>query len=228
MTAVFAHRGWHETHRENTVDAFRAAVELGVDGIELDVRRTADARFVVHHDAHLEDGRNLVDLATSDLPGWLPSLDDALDACRGVIVNIEIKNDEKEPDFDTEQLVAGEVCRVVAARGWHDRVVVSSFNLDTIDAVRAADAAIPTAWLVIDPRAGAAATAAAHGHRGLNPFFLLADRALVDESRAAGLVVTPWTVDDPHKMLELAGWGVAGVITNVPDAAISVLRGSDP
>lgn len=228
MTAVFAHRGWHETRRENTVDSFRAAVELGVDGIELDVRRTADARCVVHHDAHLEDGRNLVDLAASDLPTWLPLFDDALDACAGVTVNIEIKNDENEPDYDTDQLVAGEVCRVVAARGWQDCVVVSSFNLDTIDAVRATDAAIPTAWLVIDPRDGAAATAAAHGHQGLNPFFMLADRALVDESRAAGLVVTPWTVDDPEKMLELAGWGVAGVITNVPDAAISVLRGTDP
>jgi glycerophosphoryl diester phosphodiesterase len=107
-------------------------------------------------------------------------------------------------------------------------VVVSSFNLDTIDAVRATDAAIPTAWLVIDARAGAAATAAAHGHQGLNPFFMLADQALVDESRAAGLVVTPWTVDDPERMLELAGWGVAGVITNVPDTAIRILRGSDP
>ncbi|MGH9026435.1 MAG: glycerophosphodiester phosphodiesterase [Acidimicrobiia bacterium] len=228
MTAVFAHRGWHEDHRENTVDAFRAAVDLGVDGIELDVRRTADRHYVVHHDAHLEDGRNLVDLAASDLPGWVPSLDDALDACAGVSVNIEIKNNEGDPDLDPGQDVACEVCRVVAERRWHDRVVVSSFNLDTVDRVHATDAAIPTAWLVVDGHDGAAAAAADRGHRGLNPFFGFVDRALVDECDAAGLTVMPWTVDDPQRILELAGWGVAGVITNVPRTAFRVLGRTAP
>jgi glycerophosphoryl diester phosphodiesterase len=51
---VFAHRGLHVAERENTLAAFRAAVELGVDGVELDVRRTIDGFLVVHHDSSVD------------------------------------------------------------------------------------------------------------------------------------------------------------------------------
>jgi glycerophosphoryl diester phosphodiesterase len=223
MTAVFAHRGWHEDHRENTVAAFQAAVALGVDGIELDVRRTADGQFVAHHDPHLEDGRNLVDVDVSGLPAWVPTLDRALDACQGVTVNIEVKNNAGDPDFDARQVVAREVCRVIAARNWHDQVVVSSFSLEAIDCVQATDDRIPTAWLVWDAH-DAVDIATVHGHRGLYPYFGFVDRALVEQAGAAGLSVIPWTVDDPQRMLELADWGVAGVITNVPATALELLR----
>jgi glycerophosphoryl diester phosphodiesterase len=223
MTGVFAHRGWHEDHRENTVAAFQAAVALGVDGIELDVRRTADGHFVAHHDPYLEDGRNLVDVEVFDLPAYVPTLDRALDACQGVTVNIEVKNNAGDPDFDPGQLVAREVCRVVADRNWHDQVVVSSFSLEAIDCVQATDVRIPTAWLVWDAQ-DAVDIANVHGHRGLNPYFGFVDRALVERAGAAGLRVTPWTVDDAQRILELADWGVAGVITNIPATALEVLR----
>jgi glycerophosphoryl diester phosphodiesterase len=220
---VFAHRGWHEDHRENTVAAFQAAVALGVDGIELDARRTADGHLVAHHDPHLEDGRNLVDVEVADLPAWVPSLDDALDACQGVTVNVEVKNNEGDPDFDPDELVAREVCRVVAARSMHDRVVVSSFNRVALDCVRATDATIPTAWLVWDGTDETVAEAGAHGHGGLNPWFGIVDQAVVERAGAAGLAVTPWTVNDPQRLLELASWGVQGVITDVPAVALRVL-----
>ena len=56
---VLAHRGASAARPENTLDAFRHARELGADGVELDVRATRDGAFVVHHDAHLPDGRVL-------------------------------------------------------------------------------------------------------------------------------------------------------------------------
>jgi glycerophosphoryl diester phosphodiesterase len=223
MTDIYAHRGWHHRHRENTVDAFRAAVALGVDGIELDVRRTADGKLVVHHDPHLEDGRNIVDLDAADLPDWLPTLGAALAACDGVLtVNLEIKNNVGDPDYDTDQLVARAMCDAIAVRGLRDRVVVSSFDLATIDFVHAADPAIRTAWLVFDANE-AIRTAVERGHTGLNPFFGLVDQALVERARAAGLTVVPWTVDDPERIAELARWGAHGVITNVPELALDQL-----
>jgi glycerophosphoryl diester phosphodiesterase len=223
MTLIYAHRGWHERHRENTVDAFRAAVALGVDGIELDVRRTADGQLVVHHDPHLEDGRNIVDMNAAKLPAWVPSLEDALAACDGVLINLEIKNNVGDPDYDTEHLIARAVCDLVAARTLYDRVVVSSFDLDTIDFVHGRDLRIHTACLVFDGNA-AIETAAARGHTGLNPFVGFVDQALIERAHAAGLTVLPWTVDDPERIDELARWGVHGVITNIPDRALALLE----
>ena len=70
----------------------RRAADLGADSVELDARRTADGQLIVHHDAQLPDGRAIVDLAAADLPTSVPSLAEALDACAGMGVNIEIKN----------------------------------------------------------------------------------------------------------------------------------------
>ena len=60
MTQVIGHRGASRAERENTLEAFHAAVAQGADGVELDVRRTADGALAVHHDAHLPDGRAIV------------------------------------------------------------------------------------------------------------------------------------------------------------------------
>ena len=71
---VIAHRGASAVERENTLEAFRAAVRLNADGIELDVRRTANDVLVVHHDAHLPDGRAIIELHDNELPDWVPTL----------------------------------------------------------------------------------------------------------------------------------------------------------
>ncbi len=71
---VIAHRGASAAAAENTIEAFALAAELGADGVELDARRTADGQVVVHHDAHLPDGRVIVDLSAADLPAHVPTL----------------------------------------------------------------------------------------------------------------------------------------------------------
>jgi glycerophosphoryl diester phosphodiesterase len=106
---------------------------------ELDVRRTADDALVVHHDAEIAGLGPIVRLAARALPANVASLADALDACDGMEVNIEVKNLPHEPDWDPEDRLAAAVASFVGERGWRDRVVVSSFNLPSIDAVRAAD-----------------------------------------------------------------------------------------
>ena len=68
MTDVIAHRGASRLAPENTIEAFELAVAVGADGIELDVRRTADGVLVVHHDARLPDGRAIVELPWHELP----------------------------------------------------------------------------------------------------------------------------------------------------------------
>ncbi|MGI9053350.1 MAG: glycerophosphodiester phosphodiesterase [Ilumatobacteraceae bacterium] len=216
MTDVVAHRGACRMAHENTVEAFRLAVELGADGIELDARRTADGAVVVHHDAALADGRAIVDLAADELPADVPSLAAALDACRGSWVNVEIKNDPAESDFDPGDLVAELIVAELMRRAG-DRFIVSSFRLQSIDRCHELMPALPTGWLVSEVRDNTVVRTAERGHVALHPWDPVVTAEVVTRCHAAGLAVNTWTCDDPVRAVELASWGVDGIVTNLPD-----------
>jgi glycerophosphoryl diester phosphodiesterase len=227
--AVIAHRGASATHPENTVAAFEAAVAMGADGVELDVRRTLDGRMAVCHDAHLPDGRLLAATPFSELPGEVCDLAAALDACRPLaVVNIEIKNWVDDPDFDPDAALATKVADLVAARGERERALVSSFHLPTIDRVHQLDPAIPTGWLVTDASNHdvVVGNAASHGHRAIHPHHAFVNEALVERAHSAGLTVNVWTCDEPDRIRWLASIGVDGIVTNVPDVALAALERS--
>ena len=224
MVLVIAHRGASAAAPENTIEAFELARELGADWVELDVRRTADGVVVVHHDAHLPDGRVLGDLQADDLPEHIPNLAEALEACDGMGVNIEIKNLPDDPDFDADHLVSAAVAGLVAAYLGPERALVTSFNVDAVDSVHRVDPSIPIGYVteLWDPRL-AIARAVAHEMHHLHPFDACVDAALVRHAHEAGLSVHVWTVDDPDRMAELIDAGVDGIITNVPDVARRVV-----
>ena len=190
VTCVIAHRGASRAAPENTVAAFRRAAEMGADMVELDVRRSADGRLVVHHDPHLADGRAVVATRIDELPAAVPSLDTALDACVGMAVNIEIKNDPEEPGFEPDRALSDDVAAAVAARGDTDRVVVSSFDRASIDRLReVASPPIATAWLVTVPPPDAVEVVVAGGHQALHPLWQAVDQALVERAHGAGVAV---------------------------------------
>lgn len=229
MTLVIAHRGASAHHPENTLAAFAGARDLGADWVELDVRRTADAALAVHHDAHLADGRAIVEVAAADLPADVCDLVSALDACEPMGVNVEIKNWPSDPDFDPEIRLADAVVEILAVHRPAGGVVVSSFHFGTIDRVRALAADVPTAWLVhqaLDPVV-AIARAAAAGHPGIHPHASMVDEAFVARAHGAGLFVNTWTVDDPERIAELVALGVDGVVTNRVDVGRAVVDGGD-
>jgi glycerophosphoryl diester phosphodiesterase len=228
---VLAHRGASRRAPENTIAAFRLARELGADGVELDVRRTRDGVLVVSHDPHVDDFGLLVEHSFTELRAAVPrvpTLEEAFDALDGMIVNVEIKCFPTEPDADPERLVARGVVALLDRRGVHDRAMVSSFELDAVDVVRALDARVVTGWLTsgLAP-ATSLPIAAARGHAWLNP-----DRAsmtgvgatdAVREAAELGIRLDVWTVDDPGEISALAAAGVDAIITNVPDVALGSL-----
>jgi glycerophosphoryl diester phosphodiesterase len=222
---LYAHRGASADAPENTVAAFRLAREQGADGVELDVRRSADGDLVVHHDAALPDGRIIVEVPTVALPVSVPSLSEALDACEGLVVNVEIKNSPLDPDHDPELALAKDVVALLRERGGRDRVLVSSFDLATVDRVRALGD-VATAFLTfIDPvGAAAVALAADRGHIAIHPHQATVDGDFVALAHDAGLEVNVWTVDDPERIRQLADAGVDGIVTNVPARAREALR----
>lgn len=231
MVRVIAHRGASAAAPENTVAAFELARDLGADWVELDVRRTADGRLAVHHDATLADGRALVELTWPDLPEDLVDLAAAIDACAGMKVNIEIKNSPTEPDFDETSGLADQVVAEIRSRGAHSEVLVSCFHLPTLDRVADLDPGVPTAFLhtVVDQTwTDLALTVAERGHQALHPWFGLIDAQLMAAAGEAGLEVNAWTVDDPGHMADLVALGVHGLCTNVPDVARQVVDSTLP
>ena len=93
--AVQAHRGSPDPaagYRENTLEAFARARALGADGVELDVRLTADGGLAVHHDPVIDGVGPSTSWPPPNCPTHVPLLADALDACTGMVVNIEVKN----------------------------------------------------------------------------------------------------------------------------------------
>jgi len=223
VTLVLAHRGASHHYPPNTLDAFRAAVVLGADGVELDVHLTREGIPVVHHDAHLVDGHSIARLSYRDLPVWVPTLDAVLAACEGLsLVNIELKTTAH--DERPERVASADVVVALVERlGLTDRVLVSSFDLAAIGRVREIGTAIATALLVGEPDADAIDRAVAGGHSALNPWFGHVDADLVARATAAGLDLHPWTVDRPDDLRRLAGLGVRSVITNRPDVARTTL-----
>lgn len=228
MTHVMAHRGASKAERENTVAAYRRAGEMGAQAVELDVRRTADGVLVVHHNPDLADGRLIKDTTHADLPEHVPTLGDALDACEGMWVNVEIKNDPEEADFDPTEMIADETIAHLLARDEDARWLISCFRIETVDRCRALAPQIRTAWLTSIVPSDVVPLLVGKGHVALHPWVGLLTREVVDACHGAGIAVNTWTCDDPVRMAELVEWGIDGICTNVPDVALAVLSRAQP
>lgn len=225
MTAVVAHRGEHHRARENTMAAFEAALALGVDGIEFDVRPTSDGALVVHHDPRVQ-GRAVSLTPRAELPGWVPLLAEVLELTRGVVAHVELKNAREPGEVvydDTGALVAAVLAEVEGAR-LERRPVVSCFDLATCARVRATGADVAVAWLVeAGPIEGALTEAHVLELDGLNPYFALVDRPAVALAAELGLALNVWTANDEADLAALAALGVDGVITDEPARALALL-----
>jgi glycerophosphoryl diester phosphodiesterase len=224
MTAVFAHRGCTEGFTENTIDAFAEARRLGADGVELDVRLTADGALAIHHDAAIPGLGVIAELQVADLPAHVPLLADVLAVCEGMVVNVEIKNAPQDPGWDAGEAVAALTAAAIEEAGWTSRVLVSSFQVATLRAVQAADGrlALGALWGFAAEPEPALAEAAEAGFGAVHPFVLSVNPALVERAHAMGLAVNVWTVNDPEDLRAMVAAGVDTVITDRLREAVSI------
>jgi glycerophosphoryl diester phosphodiesterase len=233
MTArplVLGHRGASRGAPENTLAAFTLARSLGADGVELDVRRTADGVAVISHDPAVEGYGLLRERPFEQLRTVLPdvpTLGEALDVLGGLLVNIEMKCLPWDADPDPDGEVPALVLAAIEDKGVHDKVIISSFDLGALGSMRALDARLPLAWLTSGQAVATAAPLAVQ--RGVT--WLHPDRAVVfpdvDESvklvHDLGLQIDVWTVNDPDDVRALAAAGADALITDVPDVALAAL-----
>lgn len=248
MSQVLAigHRGAPEVRPENTIASINEAIAQGADGVEIDVRLTADDQIVLWHDPSIPDGDGgeiiirevaLEELLTFDLTAitnstWsesthIATLAEALDATRNHILDIEMKNLPIEPLPDNEHVLASAVAEMT--RGLEDRVIVTSFWTDALDALLAAAPSLRTGWLLIPSITPESVLemALARGYNALlpegNSLPVEAWDAL-ERIRHEGLVTWAWTIDDESRIRDLIARGIDGVISNKPGLVASILR----
>jgi len=225
---VLAHRGGSGPWRENTLEAFSGALAAGADGVELDVRRCLAGGLVVHHDPEVEGAGSLHLRTPDELPAWVPTLEEALAACAGALVDVEVKNLPTDPGYDPSGQVEREVAELLAPALGGGRgevpagVVVSSFWPESLAALRDRDVgrgsggAVPLGLLVhpaLDPVA-ALDVAAGLGCVAFHPHHSRADRDLVARAHDRGMAVVVWTVNTPAELAAVVGAGADVVVTD--------------
>ncbi len=246
-----AHRGGSALAPENTLAAFRNAMTLPVDAIELDVHMSRDGHMVVFHDNtvdRLTNGRgNMLDLdfdylrslnAAAHFPGgWpepqqIPTLREVLDIAKGhVQVYIEIKTSKRAGVYGRYPNIVETVVNEVRAMGMIDQVLIMSFDWSLLPHVKALEPALQTGALVSDDtwdvHAEKALTTLIAQAQSLGCSWLNMDWKLCTEDMPAiihehGLKIGLWTVNNQHDMRRFASAGVDSITSDRPDLFASL------
>ena len=245
---LVAHRGGAKLVPENTIEAFRCAVdEWGADTLEMDVRLTRDGHVVVIHDETVDrttDGSGAVAEFTlaelreldagcrfHDLDGRtpfggvgvrVPTFEEVLDQCRGVWFNVEAK----------EPAVSGPLVEVIRRHGQEHRVLVAADNEKSRKDARgyggpwgAGRRQCMLFWLLHWMPGAIAYTPAVDALQVPQRWrgFRVVSPSFVRKAHRRNIPVHVWTVDDPDDMRRLLSWGVDAIQTDRPDLLSEVL-----
>ncbi len=229
---IIAHRGASRAAPENTLAAFRLASRLGARWLEFDVSLLGDATPVLHHDATLDrctDATGPLDrLAATDLAGidagrWfgaqyagepLATLAQALDLIEelDLAANLEMKPHDAPPER-----IARAVAEALGRRPWtRSRILVSSYRLGALKALRRLMPDQPLGVLYKDPPAGWPEVLAALGACSLHVRHQYLTREILATAREHGFHVRAYTINEPARMEPFRAAGLTGVFTDHP------------
>ena len=228
---LIGHRGARNEAPENTLGGFQHIIRLGLTAVEFDVRLLQDHQLAVIHDDNFlrTSGRNqLVATTLSDQlvhtdnrVGWdhwlqpepTPLLPDVLKLIQHfehIEVEVKAVNDEHEAQLMVQQLHH-------CLAGWHDRVVVTSFDLKLLQALQDQHSTFKRGLLVELPFGDAIIPIAKQygcTHVGLKDIFTTQD--LVEKIKFENLTCSVWTVNNIQRAEQLESWGIDGLITDIP------------
>lgn len=238
---VIAHRGASHSAPENTLAAFKSALDMGVDMIELDVRSTLDNEIVVYHDANLKRTssieKKVIDMTKKDLleldaGSWfnssfsnekIPSLDQTFetigDKCE---ILVEIKSDNTR--LSTSFLRT--LFKTIYQHRLNSSVILQSFDTRILNRIHQLDPSlrlqklivlkIPLLGIQLDQRVMLENVLAKGHYEAINVDHRFASPQLIDKIHRFNKKIYCWTVDDPSRMKKLSDIGVDGIITNQP------------
>lgn len=229
---IYAHRGDRSRAQDNTLESYRLAVEASADGIELDVRRTKDGVLVMNHDDRRQGFPPIVEMTLSDVRAQIPDMPTFVETLASVPqtvwLNVEIKNFPGEADFDEKRNTVRTVIDTIIEHDALDRVLLSSFDPETMRRAGEVAPDVSRAQLIrlpYDLDLGIS-RALSHGAAAVNPELAhLATNAAGEIARIheAGLKVIAWRVNAPEDILMLFRAGVDGIITDDPGQARRVM-----
>jgi len=229
-----AHRGASAHAPENTLAAFRLAVEMGAKFIETDLQLTRDAKIVAMHDATVDrttNGRGRISkMSLVELRGLdagvkflsvdgksykgerVPTLDEILEFAKTSEVTFYLELKETQ-GWGFEQSLVGALRRAGAV----DRVVIISFDAEVLSTVKRIAPELTTGFLCEKPSVQLIEKATAIGAKQFLP---RADRItpeIIAAAHGANLLVVVWTVNEIEDMRTVAAMGVDGIISDYPD-----------
>lgn len=236
---VWAHRGASGYAPENTLEAFKLAVEMGADGVELDVQLTKDNQIVVIHDEWIDrtsNGKGWVkDMTLEELRKYnynkthpeyehadIPTLREVYELLKptGLTVNVELKTGVVFYD-DLER----KVIELTKEMGMEDRVLYSSFNHYTCVKIHELEPEAYVGFLYSDGIIDIAPYAKNHGANALHPaLYNLQYPNYMKDAAQNGLDVNVWTVNEPEHLVMASQMKVNALITNYPDRALKIAQ----
>ena len=242
-TKIYAHRGasgWDTKYApENTMPAFEKAIEMGADGIELDVQLTKDGVIVICHDERID--------RTSDGIGWLkdytlkelrefsfskthpeygdikiPTLREFLEfmAPTGRGLNIELKTGVIYYDGLEEKTAA-----MVKKFDMEDRVIYSSFNHYSLKLLKQIVPDARIGLLMGENFVDVPKYTAMMQAEAVHPYFKHIDKAYIENCHTHGLKVNTWTIDPLVELKRFCEYGVDIIITDCPDNGRKIADG---
>lgn len=212
------HRGARAYEPENTLRSFRYAVDLGVDAVELDVRRTKDNQLVVIHNADVDkttNGEGSVNELTleeikklvTDKGEQIPTLGEVLDLVdRKVKVLVELK------ETGTEEAVLD----LIRAKSLLDNVVIISFHEDALRKVRELDNSVATGLIYVRHKNPVQAALDLKAEYLLS-LYRFTHSANIKKAHENGLKVIVWTINTKEEVAEYKNKGVDGIASDRPD-----------
>ncbi len=235
---VWAHRGASGYAPENTLAAFQKAVDLGADGVELDIQLTKDDQIVVIHDETIDrtsDGKGWVkDYTLEELRAFnynrtkpeykhadIPTMREVFELLKPteLFINIEIKTGVVFYEKIEEKILA-----LTKEMGMEDRVCYSSFNHYTVTRIHELKPDAEVGFLYADGPIDMPSYGVKHGVNALHPaLYNLQYDGFVKECKEKGLKLNVWTVNERPYMEMCCQYGVDAIITNYPDIAKEVV-----
>lgn len=221
---VFGHRGAKGHIAENTLSSIQKAIELGVDGIEVDVFRCGSGELVVFHDRSVEKLTNgigfIEQMSLNSIKklnvldqGKIPTLNEVLDLIDGqVILNIELKG--SNTSFLTHQLLNS----YFKSSNWKpEKIIISSFDWDELRAFYQLNKEIKIAILTEDDPVDAIPIAKELNAFSINPNHILLTKLNAAKIKSENISIYPWTVNEILDINKMKKIGIDGIITDYPE-----------
>ncbi len=206
---IIGHRGFPARFPDNSLAGIQAALDTGADGVEVDVRPSAEGVWVCHHDRS-RGGRPVSSWSLADLrSAKVPTLAAVVDLIpRAAWLYVEVK----PLPFASLTWLAEPLLRLLEPRSATTRILSSSRII--LGLFQGLAPRLSRSWVVDELPADSLPGVE------LSPHHILVERLL-----GHGVPLHPWTVNRRARMVELAGMGVASITTNHPDRAVEALRG---